>query len=148
MSKQDRQGVRTPAQLEQKYSFGNDQKAVAEMRKLAASFAKEASDMHRQMASIEAKLKTAEALFMLVPIVGAGGAWTLSGVTYADLKSAWDAGRCIALYANQGDGSCRYYHCMGLDASAALVFQYGFGSAVQYVTVGADGVSVETLAAE
>ena len=103
--------------------------------------------MRTQMAIMETKLKDVATLFMLVPIVEADGVWSLSGTTYADLKGAWDARRCITLYADQGDGSRRYYHCMGLDVSAALVFQYVLGNTVQYVTVGADGsVSVETVA--
>ena len=146
MSKRDRQGVRTPAQLEQKYSFGSDQKTVKEIRRLVASFTKEAGEMRSQMAKIQAELDKLSTEFILAAIVETDGAWALLDTTYAELKSAWETGRCIVLYTDQSGGGRRYYHCMCCDASAALVFQYGLGTAVQYITVGADGVSVETLA--
>ena len=156
MSKQDRQGVRTPAELERKYNFGNDQKTVSEMKRTLASYGKELSELRQlvtgMIKGIEEMNKQLEEMvreFVLASIVGTDAGWELYETDYAALKGAFDNGKAVTVYIDHDDGCRRYYYAMGTsvyNGVDGLLFQYGFGNTVRFVFVGADeSVTVEDV---
>lgn len=153
LAKQDRHGARTPADLENKYSFGNEQKTVDELRRMNASFERTISEARTLLANMTEQLEKMESkvngLFSLVQVVETDGEWVLEESTYPDLKAVFDEGGIITLHINHSDEERRYYHCMGTRLHGeveGLIFQYGYGSTAQCIFVGSDGsVAVEDV---
>lgn len=104
--KQDRQGARTPAQLEQKYRLGNAKKALAETQKMSAQTRSDVGSLRRYTSSVKGLLTRTE-------LITVDGERMLNSSTYAELKSLWSEGGYIVVYTTQADGTCKDYICMG-----------------------------------
>ena len=165
MKKQDRQGVRTPADVEQKYNLRGNQKTIEEMRRLNASFLraegevralmvqimdlieKQNEELERQLSEQDERIAELAQEFYLVPVIESEeseGEYTLADMAFADLWALWEDGKCIVLYLDKSETERRYYHCMGC-VSGSLVFAYGFGGVSEYITCAEDGITVRMI---
>lgn len=144
LSKQDRQGVRTPTNLEQKYRFGNEQRSNDDMR---ASFVRTVSDIRAQMASIISRVAALEHRFVFEPVISTDAGLKLDGIAYDEIKAAWDDWHIIVLYIDQADKTRRYYHCMGtviVGEVTGLAFLYCSGTAAERIFLGSDNTITVT----
>lgn len=135
MKKQDRQGVRTAADLERKYDFGalgfgGSSEQVRQLTQTLSQF----------MASTNATINRLMEMVKCVEIIDTEGVYTLA-VEYASLASSLENGAQVTLYRTMEDSTVRYYHCMGTavrNEVEGLTFHYGYGTKAENVFVGED----------
>lgn len=159
MSKQDRQGVRTAADLERKYEFGDIGKQSGKLDRYGNQVSQLNQALSQFMVETNAAIKSLQEKMTGIEVAGrqelqyakfeeSEGTYILSnGATYETLLSSWDASVHITLYRHLSDGSTRYYHCMGTcikDGVNGLIFQYGYGSEAESVFIGEDGTMTVT----
>lgn len=150
MAKQDRQGVRTPVDLERKYSFGATNKSILELQKNMESNNYSSAEMRASIAALAKTVGELQAAmdamgqeYVLAAVTDADGAWELPDRTYAELQAAWESGKSLAVYIDRYDDERRYYLCMGSavrDGTAGLLFRWSAGQAAEDVFLGSDGV--------
>ncbi|MBE6925145.1 MAG: SGNH/GDSL hydrolase family protein [Ruminococcaceae bacterium] len=83
-----------------------------------------------------------DATAMIVQVKQMSGAWVLVDATYAQLRTAVEAGRDVQLYFDSSDTYRRYYTLSHKTVSSGverLVFARNWSTTMEYITVSADG---------
>lgn len=144
MKKQDKQGVRTAPELEQKYAFGSDKKAITELKKSLSAFLTSLSDMRTRITELAGEIKDEKKRIRYAELVSSGTSFTLSDCSFDDIVSVLDKSGIVVLYMANQD-SVRYY-TVSKKTDAMILFRYTEGKEAEEVMIGSDGtITVNTI---